>query len=66
MSSTQKDDKTALAAAIAEAHRTGDDTLDIDPRKKADRENQGWLSGDQFTIAETPVAHINATPGTKE
>ena len=60
------DNKTELAAAIAEAHIAGRDTPENDPRKKADRENQGWLSGDQFTIAETPVAHLNATPGTKE
>ena len=59
-------DKTALAAALAEAHIAGRETPDNDPRKKADRENQGWLSGDQFTIAETPVAHLNAMPGTKE
>ncbi|CAF4173026.1 unnamed protein product, partial [Rotaria sordida] len=61
MSSAQKADKTAQAADIANAHRTGQETSDNDPRKKADGENQGWLSGDQFTIAETPVAHINAT-----
>ena len=54
------------AAAIAKAHITGEETPYDDPHKKADRENQGWLSGDQFTISETPVAHINATPGTKE
>ncbi|CAF3765765.1 unnamed protein product [Rotaria sp. Silwood1] len=42
------------------------ETPDDDPMKKADRENEGWLSGDQFTIAETPIAHLNATPGTKE
>ena len=55
-----------MAAAIAESHITGQEPPDYDPHKKADRENQGWLSGDQFTIAETPVAHINALPGTKE
>ncbi|CAF3553309.1 unnamed protein product [Rotaria sp. Silwood1] len=66
MSSTQKVDKSALAAAIAEGHRTGAEKPELDPRHKADTENQGWLSGDQFTIAETPVAHLNATPGTKE
>ena len=54
------------AADIAVAHITGKPTPDNDPHKKADRENQGWLSGDQFTIAETPVAPLNATPGTKE
>ena len=59
-------DKTVMAAAIAESHITGQEPPDYDPHKKADRENQGWLSGDQFTIAETPVAHINASPGTKE
>ena len=53
-------------AAILEAEITGHDTPDCDPRKKADNENLGWLSGDQFTISETPVAHLNATVGTKE
>lgn len=57
--------KTVLAADIAEAHITGQETPENDPRKKADRENQGWLSGDQFTIAETPVAPLNSTIGTK-
>ncbi len=60
------DDKTIRAALIAEAHITGQETPDFDPHKKADRENRGFLSGDQFTISETPVAHLNATPGTKE
>lgn len=60
------DDKTVMAAIIAEAHITGQDTPDYDPHKKADRENQGWMSGDQFTISETPVAHVNAPVGTKE
>lgn len=59
-------DKTVLAAQIVEAHITGQDTPANDPHKKADRENEGWLSGDQFTISETPVAHMNAEPGTKE
>ncbi|CAF4750635.1 unnamed protein product [Rotaria sp. Silwood2] len=66
MSSTQQKDKAAFAAVLAEAHIGGYETPDNDPRKQADRENIGWLSGDQFTIAETPVAHLNATPGTKE
>lgn len=60
------DDKTVQAGLIAQAYRSGEEKPDIDPRAKADRENQGWLSGDQFTIAETPVAHLNATAGTKE
>jgi len=60
------DNKTILAADIVEAHITGKETPENDPHKKADRENQGWLSGDQFTISETPVAHINAPVGTKE
>jgi hypothetical protein len=60
------EDKTALAADIAEAHIVGKETPDSDPHKKADRENIGWLSGDQFTISETPVAHLNAGIGTKE
>ncbi len=54
-----------LAAAIAEAHITGAETPENDPHKKADRENQDWLSGDQFTIAETSVARINAPVGSK-
>jgi hypothetical protein len=60
------DSKTILAADIAEAHITGQETPENDPHKKADRENLGFLSGDQFTISETPVAHLNAQPGTKE
>ncbi|CAF1592373.1 unnamed protein product [Rotaria sp. Silwood1] len=66
MSSTQQNAKETLAAAIAEAHIAHRETPDDDPMKKADRENEGWLSGDQFTITETPIAHLNATPGTKE
>ncbi|CAF4494389.1 unnamed protein product, partial [Rotaria magnacalcarata] len=58
--------KLAQASIIAQAHRTGEETPTSDPRKKADSENQGWLSGDQFTISETPVAHLGATVGTKE
>jgi len=60
------DRKTILAADIAEAHITGQETPEYDPHKKADRENIGFLTGDQFTITETPVAHLNAEPGTKE
>ncbi|CAF0739722.1 unnamed protein product [Rotaria sp. Silwood1] len=66
MSSTQKDKKIVQAAAIANAHRSGQDTPDTDPRKQADRENEGRLSGDQFTIAETPAFHIYPTAGTKK
>ena len=44
----------------------GVETPENDPHKKADRENIGWLSGDQFTISETPVAHMNAEIGSKE
>ncbi|CAF1126160.1 unnamed protein product [Rotaria sordida] len=66
MSSTQKDTKTMQAAATVEAHRTHHETPENDPRTKADTENIGWLSGDQFTIAETPVAHLNQPAGTKE
>ncbi len=51
-----KDDKTILAADIAEAKITGHDTPSYDPHKKADGENRGWLSGSQTTIRETPVA----------
>ncbi|CAF4268789.1 unnamed protein product [Rotaria sp. Silwood2] len=58
--------KAAQTAAIFEAQMAGQETPDCDPHKKADRENQGWLSGDQFTIVETPIAHVNATVGTKE
>ena len=53
------------AADIAEAKIAGKETPANDPHKKADAENQGWMSGDQFTIAETPVAPFNATIGTK-
>lgn len=60
------DEKTIRAADLAECHITGQDTPASDPHKKADRENQGWLSGDQFTISETPVAHAGAAVGTKE
>jgi hypothetical protein len=60
------DAKTIRAADIVEAHITGHETANSDPHKKADRENQGMLSGDQFTISETPVAHLNAGAGTKE
>ncbi|CAF3139004.1 unnamed protein product [Rotaria sp. Silwood2] len=66
MSSAQKSTKTEQAAAIANANRIGQETPDSDPRKKADRENQGHLSGSQFTIAETPVFHVSATVGTKK
>ncbi|CAF1334609.1 unnamed protein product [Rotaria sordida] len=66
MSSAQKDTKTVQAAVIANAHISGQETPDSDPRKRADRENEGRLSGDQFTIAETPVFHINPTVGTKK
>lgn len=59
------DEKLIRAAEIAEAHITGHETPSFDPHKKADAENQGWMSGDQFTISETPVAPINSTIGTK-
>jgi hypothetical protein len=59
------DAKTILAADIAEAHITGQETPANDPHKKADAENRGWMSGDQFTISETPVAPLGATIGTK-
>ncbi|CAF1132138.1 unnamed protein product [Adineta ricciae] len=65
-SSANPNEKTIRAAELAEAHITGQDTPANDPHKKADAENQGWMSGDQFTIAETPVAPPGATPGTKE
>jgi len=58
------DDKTILAADIAEAKIAGKETPPEDPHKKADAENQGQLSGDQSTCAETPVAPIGATPAT--
>jgi len=60
------DAMTIRAADIVEAHITGQETPANDPHKKADAENQGWLSGDQFTISETPVAHLGASVGTKE
>ncbi|CAF1387959.1 unnamed protein product [Rotaria magnacalcarata] len=66
MSSSSSEEKMLIAAEIAEARITGQETPDFDPRKKADAENEGWLSGDQFTISETPVAHLNAEVGTKE
>ncbi|CAF1092701.1 unnamed protein product [Rotaria sordida] len=66
MSSSNTVNKTILAADIADAKIAGVETPAGDPRKKADAENQGWLSGDQFTIKETPVAPPNATIGTKE
>jgi hypothetical protein len=52
------------AADLVEAHLTGHDGIN-DPHKKADAENIGWMSGDQFTISETPVAPLNAQVGTK-
>lgn len=58
------DDKTIKAAQIAVAEATGKETPASDPRKKADAENQGQLSGDQATCAETPVAPVGATPDT--
>ncbi len=57
------DEKTIRAADIAEAHITGQETPASDPHKKADAENLGWMSGDQFTISETPVAFMGATIG---
>ncbi|CAF1387844.1 unnamed protein product [Rotaria magnacalcarata] len=65
-SNTEPISKTILAADIAEARIAGIETPADDPRKKADAENQGWMSGDQFTISETPVAHLNAVVGTKQ
>ena len=59
------DEKTIRAADIAEAHITGQETPANDSHKKADAENIGWVSGDQFTISETPVAPMGATIGTK-
>lgn len=58
-------EKTIRAADIVEARITGQETPANDPHKKADAENQGWMSGDQFTISETPVAPLGATIGTK-
>ena len=55
------DDKMAKAADIAEAKITGKETPADDPRKKADAENLGQLSGDQSTTRETPVAPVGAT-----
>ncbi len=57
------DEKTIRAAEIAEAHITGQETPAFDPHKKADAENIGFMSGDQFTISETPVAFMGATIG---
>ncbi|CAF4390636.1 unnamed protein product, partial [Adineta steineri] len=45
MSSSDPNDKTIRAAEIVEAHITGRDTPASDPHKKADAENQGWMSG---------------------
>jgi hypothetical protein len=59
------DEKTIRAADIAEAHITGQEPPANDPHRKADAENIGWMSGDQFTISETPVAPLDATIGTK-
>lgn len=56
-------DKTIAAADIASAEIAGKETPASDPRKKADAENRGQLSGDQATCAETPVAPVGATPG---
>ena len=53
------DNKMLQAAAIARAYAAGQETPDCDPRKQADRENEGRLSGEQFTIVETPVFLIN-------
>jgi hypothetical protein len=58
------DEKMIRAADLVEAHLTGHDGVN-DPHKKADAENIGWMSGDQFTISETPVAPLNAQVGTK-
>ncbi|CAF0964717.1 unnamed protein product [Rotaria sordida] len=63
-SQTGATDKTIKAAEIARAEIAGKETPACDPRKKADAENQGQLSGDQTTIAETPVAPVGAKPGT--
>mgnify|MGYP006940061839 FL=1 len=60
-----KDEKMIRAADIAEAKIAGEETPSYDPHKKADRENEGWLTGDQTTIAETPVAPVGAQVGTK-
>ncbi|CAF4357235.1 unnamed protein product, partial [Adineta steineri] len=59
-------EKSNRAAELAEAHITNRETPASDPHKKADAENIGWMSGDQFTISETPVAHVGAQVGTKE
>jgi hypothetical protein len=59
-------DKTILAAEIAQAKITGQETPASDPHKKADAENQGQLSGDQTTIRETPVAPVGATTQTAQ
>ncbi|CAF1057529.1 unnamed protein product [Rotaria sordida] len=64
MSSSGITDKTIKAAEIARAEIAGKETPASDPRKKADAENQGQLSGDQSTIKETPVAPVGATPQT--
>ncbi len=57
------DAKTIRAADIVEAHITGQETPANDPHKKADAENRGMMSGDQFTISETPVALMGAVVG---
>ncbi|CAF2434083.1 unnamed protein product [Rotaria sp. Silwood2] len=62
MSSSGANDKTARAAEIARAEIAGKETPASDPRKQADAENRGQLSGDQSTIRETPVAAVGATP----
>ncbi|CAF1037965.1 unnamed protein product [Rotaria sp. Silwood1] len=64
MSSSGLTDKTIKAAEIARAEIAGKETPACDPRKKADAENQGQLSGDQSTIKETPVAPVGATTKT--
>ncbi|CAF1104805.1 unnamed protein product [Rotaria sordida] len=64
MSSSGITDKTIKAGEIARAEIAGKETPASDPRKKADAENQGHLSGDQSTIKETPVAPVGATPQT--
>ncbi len=60
-----QDEKTILAADIAEAKITGEETPENDPHKQADAENQGSLTGDQTTITETPVAPLQDQVGTK-
>ncbi|CAF3204483.1 unnamed protein product [Rotaria socialis] len=66
MSSAQKDTKKLQSATPTNVHITGGDTPDSDPRSKANQENEGRLSGSQFTITETPAFYINQTSRTNK